>query len=221
MFTSCSQKPKEDLTIPEYKAKYVQWEALPYKLSALEPYISRQTMHLHYAKHHLGYIKKADKFIEGSSFEGQSMEEIIRGTWMMQDETLKNTFNNVSQGWNHSFFWKCMHPAAEEQQIPKELEEALARSFGSTEKFKEAFKEKAKKHFGSGWVWLVEKDDYLQVISLRDGDNPMPRGYKPLLGLDVWEHAYYLDYQNKRGDYVDAFVDHLINWKFVAENLKK
>lgn len=186
---------------------------LPYDLKALEPFISGQTLELHYSKHHQNYMTKLEKEIAGTDLAKQSLEYVVcngKGS----------VFNNAAQVWNHTFYWNGMAPSGS-QGPSRELGERLKRDFGGIDKFKREFAEIARSQFGSGWAWLVENDQGgLEVLSTSDAENPLCDGAKPLLTLDVWEHAYYLDYQNERGTYIEAFLDHLIDWTFVEQNLE-
>lgn len=183
---------------------------LPYALNALEPYISEETLKYHYGKHHAGYVKKLNKQLEGSGFENNSLEEIITRA------DPGGLFNNAAQIWNHTFYWHSMSPAKSEPG--GELLQAINDSFGSVDKFREKFDEIALGTFGSGWAWLVRNGEgALKVVSTRDADTPLRTGEQPLLTCDVWEHAYYIDYRNDRGKYVENFWQ-LINWDFAAEN---
>lgn len=183
---------------------------LPYALNALEPYISEETLKYHYGKHHAGYVKKLNKQLEGSGFENNSLEEIITRA------DPGGLFNNAAQIWNHTFYWHSMSPAKSEPG--GELLQAINDSFVSVDKFREKFDEIALGTFGSGWAWLVRNGEgALKVVSTRDADTPVRTGERPLLTCDVWEHAYYIDYRNDRGKYVENFWQ-LINWDFAAEN---
>ena len=186
---------------------------LKYEYDALEPHIDAKTMEIHHTKHHGGYVKKLNEAVAGTQFEGKSLEEIIKS------ENLPTAVRNNGGGhWNHSFFWEILSPQKSE---PKgELLEMLNKTFGSFEKFKEEFEKSALGVFGSGWVWLVLKDGELKIVATRLQDNPLmsdvPEKGLPVLGLDVWEHAYYLNYQNKRADYVKAFWN-VVDWDKVSE----
>lgn len=182
---------------------------LPYDLDALEPYISEQTMNLHYNKHHRAYVDNLNKLISGTEFEEMDLPEIIIAT--SGDERYVAIFNNAGQSYNHNIFWKSLKQNGGEEP-DSELKERIIKDFGSYDNFKKQFKETAISQFGSGWAWLAEKDGKLYVLKTANGDNPITKGYSPIIGLDVWEHAYYLDYQNKRADFIDAFLEHLINW---------
>jgi Fe-Mn family superoxide dismutase len=188
--------------------------ALPYDAKALEPHISANTMTFHYGKHHQAYINKANDLIKGTVYESEYMLQIMRKS-MNQDVAI---FNNVAQSWNHDFFWKSMKPAG--GGAPgKIMAEKIDTAFGSYEKFKDEFTSVAMSQFGSGWVWLVREGATLKIIKTSNADNPLIHDIRPLLTLDVWEHAYYLDYQNKRPDFIKVFLDHLVNWDFAVSNL--
>lgn len=183
---------------------------LPYARDALEPYISENTMDFHYGKHHKAYVDNLNKLVKDTEFEQMSLEEIIKAT--VGRAEFVAIFNNAAQAWNHTFFWNSM--VQDGGQEPKgELRDRIIRDFGSYEQFKEAFKAAAVSQFGSGWAWLVEdKDGKLQVMKTSNADTPLAHGFKPLITCDVWEHAYYLDYQNRRADFVSAFLDHLVKY---------
>jgi Fe-Mn family superoxide dismutase len=189
---------------------------LPYAKDALEPHMSARTVEFHYEKHHKGYAKKLNGLIEGTALEKKDLESIIRAT--AGDQKKKTIFNNAAQVWNHTFFWEGMKPGAgggPEGKLGKLIDEA----FGNITKFKETFVERAEKRFGSGYVWLVLHDGKLELLDLPNAETPLAGEARPLLNCDVWEHAYYLDYQNARAKFVKAFLDHLINWEAVAERL--
>ncbi len=183
---------------------------LPYEMNALEPYISTTTMEFHYGKHHRTYVDNLNKLVKGTRFEEMPLEKIVKETAGNPEFTA--IFNNAAQAWNHDFFWKSMSPNG--GGAPKgELAEKINRDFGSYENFRQEFKNAATTQFGSGWAWLAEKDGKLQVVKTSNADTPLAHGLTPLITVDVWEHAYYLDYQNRRADFVDAYLDHLVNWK--------
>lgn len=191
---------------------------LPYALNALEPHISERTLSFHHGKHHQAYVTNLNNLIKDSPLAPSSLENIIRAT--AKDSAQTAMFNNAAQAWNHTFFWNSMKPqggGAPSQTLLERLEQA----FGSFEKFKEEFKQAGVSQFGSGWTWLVLEDKTLKITKTANAMNPLPSGQLPLLTCDVWEHAYYLDYQNRRPDFIQAFLDHLINWDFVAQNLAK
>jgi superoxide dismutase, Fe-Mn family len=191
---------------------------LPYPNNALEPYISAKTLDFHHGKHHKAYVDTLNKLIEGKPEEKQSLEEIIVATH--HDDAKTTVFNNAAQVWNHTFFWNCMAKSGGGEPTG-EVKKAIDHDFGGYEKFAAAFKEAATTQFGSGWAWLVFDAGKLKVIKTANAVNPVAGGEAALLTCDVWEHAYYLDYQNRRPDFVQAFLDHLINWEFVARNLDK
>ncbi|MCB9732716.1 MAG: superoxide dismutase [Deltaproteobacteria bacterium] len=187
--------------------------ALPYSKDALVPHMSAETFEYHYGKHHRAYVTKLNDGIAGTPMEGMSLEEII----LKGD---KKVFNNAAQHWNHSFFWNCMKPGGGGE--PKgELAQAIARDFGSYSAFKEKFSSAAAGQFGSGWAWLVLDNGKLSVTSTANADLPLAHGQTALFTVDVWEHAYYIDYRNDRGKFVGTVIDNLANWDFAAENLKK
>jgi Fe-Mn family superoxide dismutase len=187
---------------------------LPFANDALEPHISARTLSFHHGKHHAGYVSKLNAALEGTGLENKPLEELIRET----DPTNAAIYNNAAQHFNHSFYWNCLTAPAN-SRMDATVEKALAAAFGSVEAFKEAFTKEAVGHFGSGWAWLVRNaDGSLAVVSTHDAFCPLSNGQKPLLTCDVWEHAYYLDYQNARPKYVEAFWK-IVNWDFVAENL--
>jgi superoxide dismutase, Fe-Mn family len=190
--------------------------ALPYAENALEPYISGKTIGFHYGKHHKGYIDNLNKLIENTEFADLSLEKIITSAAGKPDKTA--IFNNAAQSWNHAFYWQCLKPdgGGEPSAGLKQLIEA---SFGSLDACKKELTAAAVTQFGSGWAWLVLDGEKLKVIKTANADTPLEKGMKPLLVIDVWEHAYYLDYQNRRSDYVTTVLDKLINWSFAEKNL--
>lgn len=183
--------------------------ALPYAMDALNPHISEKTMSFHYGKHHKTYVDNLNKFIEGTDFANMSLEKIISETFGKAEYT--SIFNNAAQTWNHTFFWNSMKPNGGGKPSGDLLKQ-IEKDFGSYEKFREEFKNAAVSQFGSGWAWLVEKDGKLSVMKTSNADTPIAHGIKPIVVIDVWEHAYYLDYQNLRANFVDAFLDHLVKW---------
>lgn len=190
---------------------------LPYAKEALEPYISARTLDFHHGKHHKAYVDNANKLLEGSDLAKETVESIIKRT--VGDASRAGIFNNVAQAWNHSFYWKCMKPGggrAPTGPIARKIEDDL----GGYQKFAEQLKTAGSTQFGSGWAWLVLNNGKLDVIKTANADTPLAHGLTPLLTVDVWEHAYYLDYQNRRPDYLTAFVEHLIHWDFVNSCLK-
>ena len=184
---------------------------LPYALDALAPHISKETLEYHYGKHHLTYVNNLNNLIKGTDFADASLEEIVR-------KSTGGLFNNAAQVWNHTFYWNCLAPSGGGTPDGKLLEGINAR-WGSFDEFKKAFSQNAITTFGSGWGWLVRKPDgTLDLASTSNAATPLTGDSKPLLTCDVWEHAYYIDYRNRRPDYVAAFWN-LVNWEFVARNL--
>lgn len=191
--------------------------ALPYAQDALEPYISAKTMSFHYGKHHQGYVNNLNKLVANTPMESLSLEKIIKQSTGVAAQAA--VFNNAAQVWNHSFFWQSMKPGGGGQPAGK-LMERIKASFGSYEAFKTAFVAAAGGQFGSGWAWLIQEGDGLKIVTTANADTPLAHGQTALLTCDVWEHAYYLDYQNRRTDFVAIFLDHLANWDFAASLLK-
>ena len=189
---------------------------LDYKNDALSPIMSEQTLDLHHGKHHQTYITNLNNFIKDTELVKLSLEEIIKKT--SNDKKKSGIFNNASQHWNHNLFWKCMKPNGG-GKIPGKLENKINKDFGNVEKFREEFIKAGVTQFGSGWCWLSMQNDKLVISKTPNAENPLIYGMKPLLGCDVWEHSYYLDYKNKRPVYLENFFDKLINWEFVESNL--
>ena len=189
---------------------------LDYKKDALSPIMSEQTLDLHHGKHHQTYITNLNNFIKDTEFEKLSLEDIIKKT--SSDKKKSGIFNNASQHWNHNLFWKCMKPKGG-GKIPTKLEERIKKDFGSFAKFKEEFINAGITQFGSGWCWLSIENGKLVVTKTANAENPLINNMKPILGCDVWEHSYYLDYKNKRPAYLENFFEKLINWEFVESNL--
>ena len=189
---------------------------LPYKKDALEPHISSRTLDFHHGKHHNAYVTNLNKLIEGTELAGKTVEDIIKASANNADRI--GIFNNAAQVWNHTFFWKSMRP--EGGGLPTgAIAQRIESDLGGYDKFIQDFKNAALTQFGSGWAWLVLKDGKLEIVKTSNADTPIAHGLKPLLTVDVWEHAYYLDYQNRRGDYLDVFIKSLINWEFANSNL--
>ena len=187
--------------------------ALPYAKDALEPHISAETLEYHYGKHHNTYVVKLNGLIPGTEFENKSLEEIIQSS-------TGGIFNNAAQVWNHTFYWHCLAPKAGGEPTGA-VAEAINKAFGSFEEFKTKFTDSAVANFGSGWTWLVKKaDGSLAIVNTSNAATPLTDGVTPLLTVDVWEHAYYIDYRNARPNYMTAFWN-LVNWEFVAANLAK
>jgi Fe-Mn family superoxide dismutase len=190
--------------------------ALPYADNALEPVISANTLHFHYGKHHQAYVDNLNKLIAGTELVGLPLEKIISATAGKPDKTA--IFNNAAQTWNHTFYWHSLRPQGGAEP-PAALKKKIEAAFGSLDACKKELAATAMAQFGSGWVWLAQDGDRLKVVKTGNADAPLTSGLKPLLTIDVWEHAYYLDYQNRRADYVSAVLDKLSNWEFAAANL--
>lgn len=191
-------------------------DPLPYADNALSPVISSNTVAIHYGKHHKGYVEKLNKQVEGTDYSDMSLESLVIETAGKPD--LVGIFNNAAQAWNHTFYWHSMREKGGGEP-PAMLKEKIEASFDSLDACREELAKAATDQFGSGWAWLVQDGDQLKVITTGNAGNPMTDGMKPLLTIDVWEHAYYLDYQNRRADYVKAVLDKLIDWEFAAKNL--
>jgi Fe-Mn family superoxide dismutase len=188
-----------------------QLPPLPYALDALQPHISKETLEYHYGKHHAAYVNNLNNQIKGTEFENAALEDIIK-------KATGGIFNNAAQTWNHTFYWNCLSPKGGGQPSGK-LADAISKKFGSFDEFKKQFSAAAGGTFGSGWAWLVKNaDGSLAIESTSNAGNPLTSGKAPLLTCDVWEHAYYIDYRNKRPDYVAAFWN-IVNWDFAAKNL--
>ncbi len=192
--------------------------ALPYAEDALEPFVSAKTLSFHYGKHHVAYITNYNNLVAGSPLESLSLEEVITQT--AADPQKVGIFNNGAQAWNHSFYWNCLTPNGGGEPSG-ELGAKIAEDFGSFDKFKDELKSAAATQFGSGWAWLVLDGEKLKVVKTGNAQTPSTSGQKPILTIDVWEHAYYLDYQNRRPDYVATVIDNLLNWDFAEKNFKK
>lgn len=189
---------------------------LPYAASALEPHISANTFSYHYNKHHQTYVTNLNNLVKDTPLASATLEEVIMAS--AKDAGKAGIFNNAAQVWNHTFYWNSMKPNG--GGLPAgELAKKIDKDFGSFDAFKEAFKQAGVTQFGSGWAWLVLDGDTLKVTKTANADLPMAHGQKALLTCDVWEHAYYLDYQNRRPDYITTFLDKLVNWDFAAKNL--
>ena len=184
---------------------------LPYAKDALAPVISAETIDFHYGKHHQAYVTNLNKLTEGTDNANKSLEDVIRSA----DGGL---FNNAAQVWNHTFYWSCMKPGGGGEPSGA-LADALVRDFGSVDDFRRDFKNAAVGQFGSGWAWLVEKSGKLEIMTTANADLPLAHGVNALLTCDVWEHAYYIDFRNARPNYVQAFLDNLVNWDFAASNM--
>lgn len=187
---------------------------LPYSLDALAPHLSRETLELHHGKHHQTYVDKLNDLVDDDTKTNDDLEAVILGA------DAGPLFNNAAQHWNHSFYWQGMAPDGGGSPSG-ELADAIDRDFGSFDAFTKELSKEAETHFGSGWAWLVHDGSKLLVTSTHDADLPLQHGQKALLTIDVWEHAYYVDYRNRRPDYLAAFLDELVSWEFVAKNLSE
>lgn len=185
--------------------------ALPYALDALAPHITKETLEFHYGKHHQAYVTKTNELVAGTDDESKTLEDLIK-------TSEGPLFNNAAQIWNHTFYWESMSPNG--GGAPEgEVLEAINSAFGSYDDFKAKFAEAGTTQFGSGWVWLVQGDKGLEIVKTSNADNTLKNGDKALLTMDVWEHAYYIDFRNARPNYISTFIDSLINWEFVAKNM--
>jgi len=191
---------------------------LPYGEVALDPVISGRTVAFHYGKHHKSYVDTLNKLVAGTEFADRPLEAVIRATAGKPDKS--KIFNNAAQAWNHEFYWRSLKPNGGGDPTGT-LRDRIASDFGSIDDFRRAFAEAATTQFGSGWAWLVSDRGKLKVVKTGNADVPFVSDQTPLITVDVWEHAYYLDYQNRRADYVDAVIGKLLNWEFAAENLGK
>lgn len=190
---------------------------LPYDMNALAPHISKETLEYHYGKHHQAYVTNLNNLSKDTNYASMSLEDVIKDSAGKADKT--GIFNNAAQVWNHTFYWNSMKPNGGGKPTGK-LMAKIEADFGNYEAFRDAFKQAATTQFGSGWAWLVQdKDGKLKVTKTANADLPMVHGEKAILTCDVWEHAYYIDFRNRRPDYVDVFLDHLVNWEFAERNL--
>lgn len=191
--------------------------ALPFAKESLEPHVSARTFDYHHGKHHQAYVTNLNNLIKDTPLESATLEEIILQT--AKDESKAGIFNNAAQVWNHTFFFNCLSPNGGGEP-PTSVAQKLAEAFGSVEAFKEQFKQAGITQFGSGWAWLVLDNGQLKITKTANAMTPVALGQKAIATCDVWEHAYYLDYQNRRPDFLQTFLDHLINWEFIAKNLE-
>ena len=190
--------------------------SLPYEKDALAPYMSSETLDFHHGKHHQAYVTNLNNLVKDSDMQDASLEDIVVKSY--KDSSMAGIFNNAGQHWNHILFWQCMKPNGG-GAMPSELENRINSDFGSVDQFKEAFVQAGTTQFGSGWAWLAIDNGKLVVTKSANASNPLVDGMKPILGCDVWEHSYYIDYRNKRPDYLKAFLDNLVNWEFVTSQL--
>lgn len=189
---------------------------LPYADTALAPHISQETLKLHHGAHHKGYVDKVNDAIAGTDLADASLEEIVRAS---DSKGNKKLFNSAAQSWNHGFYWHSLSP--EKSEPSPELAAAIDKAFGSMADLKKQLAAEAENHFASGWAWLVEEGGALKVVSTHDAETPITGSANPLLTIDVWEHAYYVDVRNKRPAYVKAVIDNLLNWAFASENFAR
>lgn len=188
---------------------------LPYAYDALKPYMSAETLEFHHDKHHNAYVENGNKLLAGSGLEGKSLEDIVKAS----HGTNQPLFNNAGQHYNHIHFWKWMKPGGGGTKLPGALQAKIDSDLGGFDKFRTDFIEAGKGQFGSGWAWLAVKDGKLQVTKTPNGESPLVHGGTPILGVDVWEHSYYIDYRNARPKYLEAWFDNLVNWEHVEEML--
>ncbi|GGB08671.1 superoxide dismutase [Brucella endophytica] len=190
---------------------------LPYAYDALAPYMSAETLEYHHDKHHQTYVTNLNKLVEGTPFAGKRVEEIVKESY----GTNQAVFNNAGQDYNHNHFWKWMKKDGGGNKLPGKLQAAIDSDLGGYDKFRADFIAAGTAQFGSGWAWLAFKDGKLEITKTPNGENPLVHGGTPLLGVDVWEHSYYIDYRNARPKYLEAFVDNLVNWEYVEELYEK
>jgi Fe-Mn family superoxide dismutase len=190
--------------------------SLPYASDALTPYMSSETLDFHHGKHHQTYVTNLNNLVKDTDMQDSSLEEIVVKS--SKDPSMAGIFNNAGQHWNHILFWQCMKPNGG-GSMPSELESRITSDLGGIDQFKEAFIQAGITQFGSGWAWLAIDNGKLVVTKSPNASNPLVDGMKPILGCDVWEHSYYIDYRNKRPDYLKAFLDSMVNWEFVASQL--
>jgi Fe-Mn family superoxide dismutase len=188
---------------------------LPWAENALDPVISANTISFHYGKHHKTYVDNLNKFVVGTEFADMPLEKIVSATAGKVDKA--SIFNNAAQVWNHTFYWSCLRPKGGGEP-PASLKQKIDAAFGSVDACRKEFSATASAEFGSGWAWLVMDGNKLKIVKTNNAETPVTQGLKPLLTIDVWEHAYYLDYQNRRVDHVNAVIDKLLNWEFAAQN---
>lgn len=186
---------------------------LPYAYDALDPYMSAETLEFHHDKHHQAYVTNGNNLLEGSGLEGKSLEDVVRESFGSN----AGLFNNAAQHYNHIHFWKWMRKDGGGTSLPAALQSAIDSDLGGYDKFKSDFMAAGATQFGSGWCWLAVKDGKLEIMKTPNGENPLVLGASPVLGCDVWEHSYYIDYRNARPKYLEAFVDNMINWDYVLE----
>jgi Fe-Mn family superoxide dismutase len=210
-------RPSAPMILTSTQAAPFQLPPLPYPDTALEPAMSQKTFSFHYAKHHKAYVDKLNELVKDQpDLASLKLEELIKK--VAGDASKATLFNNAAQAWNHTFFWNSMKPKGGGKPTGR-IADKINAAFGDFDKFKAAFSDAGKTQFGSGWAWLIEDGGKLAVVKTPNAETPMAQGKKCLLTLDVWEHAYYLDYQNLRADYIKAYLDSLVNWEFADKNL--
>ena len=187
--------------------------SLPYSHDALAPHMSKETLEYHHDKHHQAYVTNGNNLLKGTEWENKPLEEVVKGSFGKN----AGLFNNAGQHYNHLHFWKWMKPQGGGDKIPGALKAKIDSDLGGVAKAKEDFIQAGVTQFGSGWSWITVKDGKLAITKTANGENPLVHGGKPILGCDVWEHSYYIDYRNRRPDYLKAFTDHLVNWEYVAK----
>lgn len=208
----------QDYEKKDWMKSPVELPELPWAKDALAPIISEDTINFHYGKHHNAYVVKTKELIAGTELEGKSLEEIM--IFAAGKPEHKVLYNNAAQVWNHSFYWKCLTPK-DKSVMSEELREMLAHCFGSVEEFKKQLVAAGMGQFGSGWAWVVVQDGKLAISKTPNAEEPWSDTVSPVLTLDVWEHAYYLDFQNRRQAYLEEVLDNIINWDYMLENIKK
>jgi Fe-Mn family superoxide dismutase len=187
--------------------------ALPYDYEALQPYMSKETLEFHHDKHHQAYVTNGNNLLKGSGLEGKSLEDVVKQSYSKN----AGLFNNAGQHFNHMHFWKWMKKGGGGTKLPGALAKAVEADLGGYDKFRTDFIQAGTTQFGSGWAWIAVQNGKLVITKTPNGENPLVHGGTPILGVDVWEHSYYIDYRNARPKYLEAFVDHLINWDYVLE----
>ena len=195
-----------------------QLPPLPWDQGALEPVISSRTIGLHYGKHHRTYVTKLNELVAGTPFADMPLEQVVRETAEKAEH--KKIFNNAAQTWNHTFFWNCLRSPARQEPSGK-VAQRIDTDLGGVDKFKQQFAQAAVDCFGSGWAWLVDRNGKLEITSTSNAMTPIAQGVTPLLTIDVWEHAYYVDYENRRPEFVNAVIERLLNWDFAAQQLER
>ena len=191
--------------------------SLPYEYDALEPFMSATTLKVHHGVHHAGYVERVNALVRGTALEGLPLRAIVERS--AGDPAARNLFNSAAQAWNHAFFWRSLRPAGQRAAVPSRLAARIVRDLGGQARLLERLKSAALSVFGSGWAWLLERDGRLCVETTSNADCPITTGAVPALVIDVWEHAYYLDYQARRADYVSAVLERLLDWEFAERNL--